>query len=396
MRLRLALDPAAVAAEVAGVGQGEEQKRRKQFAPPHPALDRPPPPASPCTPRDSPPSQPVGARLRWPVGRQVGRAWDVAVDSGLVSIAARIVLAGSIIAGPVRRTGSTDVLPRLRLTRVTVQHHVWHAADTGPTIYRVARGRQTASGVPPTHAGSGVHDRPRTTTNAYQTRPARPVGRAGAAGHWVGQLSSSALSTATAASALAAGRIDDDAAPATPCAQLIDAGRASGSSGCQNADGGWGDTDKSLSNIATTMLVRAAFHLAGAAGATRRACSAGPRLHRRPGRPRRPAPPLRPGQDVRRADPDQLRPGRPGAVARGLAAAVRVGLPAARRCCGSCGCRWSATPCPRWWPSARPATSTARRATRSRGWSAGWPSSGVSPCSSGCSRPAAAFWRRRR
>ena len=29
----------------------------------------------------------------------------------------------------------------------------------------------------------------------------------------------------------------------------------------QNADGGWGDTDKSLSNIATTMLVRAAFQL---------------------------------------------------------------------------------------------------------------------------------------
>ena len=29
----------------------------------------------------------------------------------------------------------------------------------------------------------------------------------------------------------------------------------------QNPDGGWGDTDKSLSNIATTMLVVAAFHL---------------------------------------------------------------------------------------------------------------------------------------
>lgn len=31
----------------------------------------------------------------------------------------------------------------------------------------------------------------------------------------------------------------------------------------QNADGGWGDTDRSLSNIATTMLCRAAIHLAG-------------------------------------------------------------------------------------------------------------------------------------
>ena len=33
--------------------------------------------------------------------------------------------------------------------------------------------------------------------------------------------------------------------------------------GCQNSDGGWGDTDKSLSNIATTMLVRAAFEISG-------------------------------------------------------------------------------------------------------------------------------------
>lgn len=31
----------------------------------------------------------------------------------------------------------------------------------------------------------------------------------------------------------------------------------------QNSDGGWGDTDRSLSNIATTMLCRAAIHLAG-------------------------------------------------------------------------------------------------------------------------------------
>src|SRR5205807_1883084 len=33
----------------------------------------------------------------------------------------------------------------------------------------------------------------------------------------------------------------------------------------QNADGGWGDTVRSFSNISTTMLCRAAFHLAGAA-----------------------------------------------------------------------------------------------------------------------------------
>ncbi len=34
----------------------------------------------------------------------------------------------------------------------------------------------------------------------------------------------------------------------------------------QNADGGWGDTVKSLSNISTTMLCRATFHLTGTAG----------------------------------------------------------------------------------------------------------------------------------
>src|SRR4029078_5447027 len=31
----------------------------------------------------------------------------------------------------------------------------------------------------------------------------------------------------------------------------------------QNPDGGWGDTDRSLSNIATTMLVHAALHALG-------------------------------------------------------------------------------------------------------------------------------------
>jgi squalene-hopene/tetraprenyl-beta-curcumene cyclase len=45
----------------------------------------------------------------------------------------------------------------------------------------------------------------------------------------------------------------------------------------QNADGGWGDTVKSFSNISTTMLCRAAFRLAGASvehTGTRRKCKA--------------------------------------------------------------------------------------------------------------------------
>jgi squalene-hopene/tetraprenyl-beta-curcumene cyclase len=81
------------------------------------------------------------------------------------------------------------------------------------------------------------------------------------AGYWVGELSSSALSTATAVGALSILR-KQGAAPEGADA-LIDAGLA-WIGRQQNADGGWGDTDRSFSNISTTMLCRAAFHLAGA------------------------------------------------------------------------------------------------------------------------------------
>src|SRR4051812_29823986 len=74
-------------------------------------------------------------------------------------------------------------------------------------------------------------------------------------GHWVGELSSSALSTATAVMALTL--VDKDR-----FAGLIDGGFR-WLTAHQNADGGWGDTVKSISNISTTMLCRAAFHLAG-------------------------------------------------------------------------------------------------------------------------------------
>lgn len=90
-------------------------------------------------------------------------------------------------------------------------------------------------------------------------------------GHWVGELSSSALSTATAVSALAIVErhcATNDRGEALDCAGETERGRLI----CgglkwlckhQNPDGGWGDTDRSHSNIATTMLVRAAFHLTG-------------------------------------------------------------------------------------------------------------------------------------
>src|SRR3954447_3979210 len=79
-------------------------------------------------------------------------------------------------------------------------------------------------------------------------------------GYWVGELSTSALSTAVASSALAlvqkAGKRSFDS--------LI-AGGLTWLAAHQNADGGWGDTVKSFSNISTTMLCRSAFHIAGAA-----------------------------------------------------------------------------------------------------------------------------------
>lgn len=80
-------------------------------------------------------------------------------------------------------------------------------------------------------------------------------------GHWVGELSTSALSTATAVTALAVvlQREPDRRAVLQP---LIDGGLA-WLAAQQNDDGGWGDTPKSFSNISTTMLAHAAFHAAG-------------------------------------------------------------------------------------------------------------------------------------
>lgn len=91
---------------------------------------------------------------------------------------------------------------------------------------------------------------------------AERVGR----GHWIGELSSSALSTATAASALALVlRRAGAAAPRQDELGRLVAGGVRWLADRQNPDGGWGDTDKSLSNIATTMLAVAAIHLAGEA-----------------------------------------------------------------------------------------------------------------------------------
>lgn len=82
--------------------------------------------------------------------------------------------------------------------------------------------------------------------------------------HWTGELSTSALSTATAISALVQVR-KHDCVP-TASVDLVDQCISVGCqwlSDHQNTDGGFGDTDRSHSNIATTLLVLAAWKLAG-------------------------------------------------------------------------------------------------------------------------------------
>ena len=96
----------------------------------------------------------------------------------------------------------------------------------------------------------------------------------GSSNHWTGALSTSALSTATAVSALSISRdqfrmnpwtIEHDVSGDRYLPPRWDALIESGSvwlSRSQNQDGGFGDTNRSLSNIATTLLVLAAWQLA--------------------------------------------------------------------------------------------------------------------------------------
>ena len=81
-------------------------------------------------------------------------------------------------------------------------------------------------------------------------------------GHWEGELSSSALSTATALFALSG---FDREAHGRPHGDLIQGGLR-WLAKTQNPDGGWGDTTLSLSNISTTALCWAAFSVPEAKG----------------------------------------------------------------------------------------------------------------------------------
>ena len=97
------------------------------------------------------------------------------------------------------------------------------------------------------------------------------------AGHWTGELSASALSTATAVSALSTwlmntGSDDEFMAMVKRGCGYLDSQ--------QNADGGYGDTDRSYSNIATSYLVLAARTLAARVIGAEPAGSGGPAIAR--------------------------------------------------------------------------------------------------------------------
>lgn len=88
-------------------------------------------------------------------------------------------------------------------------------------------------------------------------------------GYWEGKLSPSSLSTATAVSAISATLIHMSTDPSLDVeAEQSDQFKAAASKGIQalqnqqNTDGGFGDTDRSHSNIATSYLVLAASSLA--------------------------------------------------------------------------------------------------------------------------------------
>jgi squalene-hopene/tetraprenyl-beta-curcumene cyclase len=97
---------------------------------------------------------------------------------------------------------------------------------------------------------------------AYQTALAALLAERTPTGHWIGELSSSALSTATAVGALAL--VAKETGVYCSSGPFLASGLHWLASH-QNADGGWGDTVRSFSNISTTMLCRAAFHLTGTA-----------------------------------------------------------------------------------------------------------------------------------
>jgi squalene-hopene/tetraprenyl-beta-curcumene cyclase len=107
----------------------------------------------------------------------------------------------------------------------------------------------------PSAANSAALDRD-ALDETLRTLTTRLLSERTAAGHWEGHLASSALSTATAVGALVLSDARGHAEQIRKGVAWLEAH--------QNADGGWGDTTISLSNISTTALVWAALSMAAA------------------------------------------------------------------------------------------------------------------------------------
>lgn len=103
---------------------------------------------------------------------------------------------------------------------------------------------------------------PRSLHSAYQRLQRRLFDQCEQNGHWIGRLSTSALSTATAIVAIELmRRAGTDLASPDVLRERVRQGRE-WLLKHQNDDGGWGDTVRSFSNISTSMLVHAALKLA--------------------------------------------------------------------------------------------------------------------------------------
>jgi squalene-hopene/tetraprenyl-beta-curcumene cyclase len=105
---------------------------------------------------------------------------------------------------------------------------------------------------------SPLQANPSALDETLRTLTSRLLAERTAAGHWEGYLASSALSTATAIGALVLFDARGHAEQIRKGVAWLEAS--------QNADGGWGDTTISLSNISTTALVWAALSMAAQPG----------------------------------------------------------------------------------------------------------------------------------
>ena len=165
-------------------------------------------------------------------------------------------------------------------------------------------------------------------------------------GHWPGELCSSALSTATAVVALElAKRAEPASDQAGIWARLIDHG-ADWLLSHQRSDGGWGDTDRSYANIATTMLAQAALTLTRSDDqkAQQAIAAAGVYLQEN-GLRCRSWPAVRSADWSNGTKCQHCRLNWPRCLKAGT---------------GSCGFRSSATPFPHWLRSGRPGSFTGR------------------------------------